>query len=117
MYHQSKSLADSTSKMPSELLYGRAGVLYSLLFVKQYVPDKIDDDLIASIAKVIIEAGRNYAQDLHRKGQKTPPLMYEWHESKYLGAAHGLAGILYLLLQVLCALRPHDVKILEMLIL
>ena len=27
------------------------------------------------------------------------PLMYEWHEKKYLGAAHGLAGIFYMLMQ------------------
>lgn len=27
------------------------------------------------------------------------PLMYEWHDSKYLGAAHGLVGILYIFLQ------------------
>lgn len=25
--------------------------------------------------------------------------MYQWHESHYLGAAHGLSGILYMLLQ------------------
>lgn len=28
------------------------------------------------------------------------PLMYEWHGTQYLGAAHGLAGILTVLLQV-----------------
>ena len=26
--------------------------------------------------------------------------MYKWHDSEYLGGAHGLAGILYVLLQV-----------------
>lgn len=26
--------------------------------------------------------------------------MYSWHDKEYIGAAHGLAGILYLLLQV-----------------
>lgn len=26
--------------------------------------------------------------------------MYQWHDSYYLGAAHGLSGILYLLLQI-----------------
>lgn len=26
--------------------------------------------------------------------------MYEWHDSKYLGGAHGLTGILYILLQL-----------------
>lgn len=27
--------------------------------------------------------------------------MYSWHHTEYVGGAHGLAGILYLLLQVL----------------
>lgn len=27
------------------------------------------------------------------------PLMYEWHDAKYLGGAHGLVGILYVLIQ------------------
>lgn len=29
--------------------------------------------------------------------------MYEWHDSYYLGAAHGIGGIMYILLQ----LRKH----------
>lgn len=29
-----------------------------------------------------------------------PPLMYEWHEKKYLGAGHGLSGILYILMKI-----------------
>ena len=34
--------------------------------------------------------------------------MYTWHGKHYLGAAHGLAGILTLLLQIpLPVLRPH----------
>lgn len=28
------------------------------------------------------------------------PLVYIWHNKLYLGAAHGFAGIIYLLLQV-----------------
>lgn len=39
--------------------------------------------------------GRKGAQ----AGKFRSPLMYQWHDSYYLGAAHGLAGILYLLLQ------------------
>lgn len=28
------------------------------------------------------------------------PLLWEWHDKIYFGAAHGMAGILYMLLQV-----------------
>lgn len=44
----------------------------------------------------ILNSGKNYAK---ARGIKSP-LMYVWHDSEYLGGAHGLAGILYLLLQV-----------------
>ena len=37
------------------------------------------------------------------------PLMYTWHDKKYLGAAHGLAGIYYILLQV--SLFTFDIHI------
>jgi len=30
------------------------------------------------------------------------PLMYKWHDSYYLGGAHGMAGILLFLLKVRC---------------
>ena len=32
--------------------------------------------------------------------------MYQWHEKEYLGAAHGVAGILFLLLKVCVDLFP-----------
>ena len=28
------------------------------------------------------------------------PLMYSWHDKQYIGAAHGLAGIMTILMQV-----------------
>lgn len=44
----------------------------------------------------MLNSGKSYAK---ARGLKSP-LMYMWHDSEYLGGAHGLAGILYLLLQV-----------------
>ena len=38
-------------------------------------------------------------EKLARKERSDFPLMYEWHEKKYLGAAHGFAGIFYTLMQ------------------
>lgn len=32
--------------------------------------------------------------------QNQSPLMYEWYQEQYVGAAHGLAGIYYYLMQV-----------------
>lgn len=45
----------------------------------------------------IIKSGISYSSTNHCQS----PLMYSWHDKEYIGGAHGLAGILYLLLQVL----------------
>lgn len=41
---------DHKSDLPSEYLYGRAGYIYSLLFVNKYIkPSPIDDGLIRQV--------------------------------------------------------------------
>ena len=47
------------------------------------------------VAALLLEAGKH-----GREPGLSSPLMYTWHEKHYLGAAHGLTGILTLLLQV-----------------
>lgn len=44
----------------------------------------------------ILKSGKVYSA----KTSNESPLMYAWHDTEYLGGAHGLGGILYLLLQV-----------------
>lgn len=87
----------SKSKVPDEILYGRSGYLYSLLFVKTLIPDQsiITDDLITFTVNKIIESGKETAK---RENSLNPPLKYYWHDSEYIGAAHGYAGILHTLL-------------------
>jgi hypothetical protein len=46
----------------------------------------------------MIKSGERYAQQARSKS----PLMYQWYDTEYLGAAHGLTGIVYLLLSVRC---------------
>jgi hypothetical protein len=46
--------------------------------------------------QVIVESGKKMAL----AERSSAPLMYEWHGKKYLGAAHGLAGIFHTLLLV-----------------
>lgn len=105
MYKSSEALTDHKGNFPDELLYGRVGCLFSLLFMKQTCSAKVEDVLITKIAKAIIESGKHLADKIQREGSKAPPLMFEWHNTKYLGPAHGMAGIIYLLLQV--SLSPH----------
>lgn len=38
------------------------------------------------------------------------PLMYEWHESLYLGAAHGVAGVMHMLLYLSSYLSTSELQ-------
>lgn len=78
------------SNPPNELLYGRAGFLWSALFLNTHlgqgtIPESVTQPVVSSI----LADGRACA-----RGSEWP-LMYEWHGKRYLGAAHGVAGIMH----------------------
>ena len=91
-----------SSAIPHELLYGHAGYLYSLLFVSFNLPVMSAglDELIEHQVDVLLKQGERQAreQGVWSTG-RGPRLMYSWHEKHYLGAAHGLVGVLTVLLQ------------------
>lgn len=72
-----------------ELLYGRSGCLHGLLFAAKREPTWNLKDPIFSLAKQIIDGSVTQYSDL---------LMWKWHNKAYLGAIHGTAGILFVLL-------------------
>ncbi|CAH1788986.1 unnamed protein product [Owenia fusiformis] len=82
--------------IPDEMLYGRVGYIYSLLFIQKHLGTQAADQAI--INKVLHYTVRS-GQDLAERERSDAPLMYRWHDKTYLGAAHGLAGILYILMQ------------------
>ncbi|OWF39348.1 lanC-like protein 1 [Mizuhopecten yessoensis] len=87
----------SDRNLPDEILFGRAGYLSALLFVQHHLgADTIDNSIIYKIFQSVIDRGRG----LSREKGFHHPLMYQWHDKYYLGAAHGLAGILTTLMQV-----------------
>ncbi|XP_061569120.1 lanC-like protein 2 [Cololabis saira] len=89
---------DQDSDVPDEILYGRSGYLFSLLFVlKEVGPGSVDQDTVDQVVSAIVASGQNLS--LEQKKSDRCPLTYEWHNKQYLGVAHGLAGILYMLLQ------------------
>ncbi|XP_049860909.1 lanC-like protein 2 [Schistocerca gregaria] len=84
------------SDLPDEILYGRAGYLSALLFVNKHIaPDTIDGETVRKVIYAILQSGNGLA----RLENHNAPLMYKWHGKYYIGGAHGLCGILYLLLQ------------------
>uniref|UniRef100_A0A7C9CYM9 Uncharacterized protein n=1 Tax=Opuntia streptacantha TaxID=393608 RepID=A0A7C9CYM9_OPUST len=86
--------------LPYELLYGRAGFLWSCLFLNKHLgKGTISSSTMRGIVTEVIKPGR-------RLGKGGCPLMYEWHGKKYWGAAHGLAGIMHVLMDM--ELKPDE---------
>ncbi|KAL4566869.1 hypothetical protein LXL04_030995 [Taraxacum kok-saghyz] len=83
--------------LPNELLYGRAGYLWACLFINKNVGENvISSTHMREITDEIIKAGRNMS-----RGKSECPLMYEWYGKRYWGAAHGLAGIMNVLMDMM----------------
>ncbi|CAH1404494.1 unnamed protein product [Nezara viridula] len=77
-----------------EILYGRAGYLYSLLFVDKYYGPVIPVECFRKVIYCIIKSGWRKS-----KYKNSPSVLsFEWHNKNYFGAAHGIAGILHALL-------------------
>uniref|UniRef100_A0A8D3AFW1 Glutathione S-transferase LANCL1 n=2 Tax=Scophthalmus maximus TaxID=52904 RepID=A0A8D3AFW1_SCOMX len=84
--------------LPDELLYGRMGYLYSLAFInRQLGQDRIPLQYIQQVSEAVLASGEHLSRKFRVQNQS--PLMYEWYQEQYVGAAHGLAGIYYFLMQ------------------
>ncbi|KAI3355520.1 hypothetical protein L3Q82_017902, partial [Scortum barcoo] len=100
-----RAVLSPDSDMPDELLYGRAGYLFALLYVnKEIGPDTVDESTITKVVTAIVESGKNLSAE--QKKTDRCPLLYEWHKKQYIGAAHGLAGIYYMLMQPGARVHP-----------
>lgn len=79
-----------------EVLVGRAGYLSGCYWLNNNIDSKpIHDEIIQNLLETTIESGRQYAM----KNNSPLPLMYQYHGTEYLGAAHGTSGILHMLLK------------------
>ncbi|XP_064338389.1 lanC-like protein 2 isoform X3 [Camelus dromedarius] len=93
-----RSIVCRESDLPDELLYGRAGYLYALLYVNSEVgPGAVCESAIKEVVDAIIESGKSLSRE-EKKAERCP-LLYQWHRKQYVGAAHGMAGIYYMLMQ------------------
>jgi hypothetical protein len=88
-----------------ELLYGRAGYLHACLLARTAAPAAVPASLLARTAGDILAAGAADADARGAAFARKWGLLFTWHGSDYLGAAHGLAGILLTLLQTEATLR------------
>ncbi|KAK6025483.1 lanthionine synthetase C-like protein [Ostertagia ostertagi] len=74
-----------------EILVGRAGYLSGVLWIRHTIDSSlVSNDCVQKVLSAMIRSGKRYSSR-----HKSPcPLMYDYHGTEYLGAAHGLAGIL-----------------------
>jgi hypothetical protein len=110
--------AGSTSDDGSEVLYGRAGLLYALLLLRasynrssspslagqseptifQEISTLTSDANIQTIVNSLMLRGKvgslRYANEV-REGP-LPAFMWSWHGKRYMGAAHGVGGSSYI---------------------
>lgn len=78
-----------------EMLVGRAGFVSGVHWLNgQLRAARFDVGQWAPVCRQMLNSGRQYVQDQ----QLDVPLMYQYHGTEYLGAAHGLSGILQVLL-------------------
>ncbi|CAG8625963.1 10417_t:CDS:2 [Funneliformis mosseae] len=105
----------------NELLYGRVGYLYALKFIQKHCFDnanimqRLTDDTVKEIFELIIVEGRKGGLDsdddevIYDEGKNVerPPLLWSWHGKEYLGAVHGVAGIVAILLQFKNLAEPY----------
>jgi len=101
--------ANSLASSECEVLYGRCGYLFSLLYLRH----KLKDDTIGreesrKIVKAVIAKGVKAARKM--KDSRLPHLYYEWYDKCYLGAAHGICGILKVLLHFRAEVEKEEGK-------
>jgi len=93
-----------------EILYGRAGYLTAIIWARQQLRDAtFGTSVVVKTVRTIIENGIATA----KKHQTNLPLLWEWHESLYLGAAHGVVGILCTLLNFVDELPLSSARLIQ----
>ncbi|XP_022943721.1 lanC-like protein GCL2 isoform X1 [Cucurbita moschata] len=89
--------------LPDELLYGKVGFLWACLYLNKH----IGEGTVASVhTRVIVEEIIQRGRALAKGGAS--PLMFEWYGERYWGGAHGLAGILHILMDM--ELKPDEIQ-------
>ena len=87
--------------MPStecEILYGRSGFIYALLFARKYVGHSdSSQQLIKQLLQQIVQEGHRGAAELRSMDPNSKwTLMWSWHGSYYLGGDHHVLACIFI---------------------
>eukprot|EP00811_Abedinium_folium_P032821 NODE_5835_length_1730_cov_4.651279.p1 GENE.NODE_5835_length_1730_cov_4.651279~~NODE_5835_length_1730_cov_4.651279.p1 ORF type:complete len:438 (+),score=119.81 NODE_5835_length_1730_cov_4.651279:175-1488(+) len=93
----------------SEVLFGQAGCLYAMLHANALLEASgrqpaVPCEHVARAAEALFAAGRVQPRT---KYSNDAPLVYTCFDDELLGAAHGLIGIVYMLLHTVVATAPE----------
>jgi hypothetical protein len=114
-FNQLINMKNIGTDLELELLYGITGYLYALLFLKKYLlsvkkelsfvkEEKILDNTIIDVFNEIISTGIAYMQSYKWNKCLVYPFPIGDEPEFYLGAAHGLIGVIYL---ILCTIKTY----------
>lgn len=109
-------VCNTTARMPEaecEVLYGRAGLLYALLFVERMCPKaEISSRHFQKLIHDIVVEGKRCGEHLAARGVAvpSPAFMHLWHKKPYLGAAHGTCGILHVRSRLTSSLMSVEIQ-------
>ncbi|KAK4531344.1 hypothetical protein CCYA_CCYA07G2201 [Cyanidiococcus yangmingshanensis] len=95
-------------RCPDEILYGSAGYLLGWLYLRRELGPDADSLQLAPVEDIVeylLMRGSVLAEACQIRMNI---LLYEWHDSMYMGFAHGLMGILSALLEVCATLPPES---------
>lgn len=96
-FHEIASLAEEGVNGSDELLVGRAGFISGCLWLRQVLgQDIVPMTELHKICQAMLKSGINYS----KRTRSPSPIMYEYYQTQYLGAAHGLCAILQMLISV-----------------
>eukprot|EP00946_MAST-07B_sp_MAST-7B-sp1_P001608 g1608.t1 len=119
------SILSNDHETEHELMNGTSGWLYALLLIRAAVVNGkhlVTIELIERAALYITNHGQRYVFTAEEVGKsdgsdrdsiRRVPLQYKWHDKLYLGAAHGLCGIIVVLLDSMDAMRDVGESIFE----
>nr|AGV54199.1 lanC-like protein [Phaseolus vulgaris] len=89
--------------LPDELLYGKSWFLVGLFVPKQHLGQGN-----GSFSYTLWVLMKSFKMERGWVGRGRCPVMFEWYGEKYWGAAHGLAGIMHVLMEM--ELKPDELE-------
>lgn len=96
-----------------ELLFGRAGYLYAVLWVRnncKHISAHLDvEGALRCVANLLVCTGQHIAQRHHPDW----PLMWYCFNEPYLGAAHGVVGVLAMLFHCYGVLKVENQQLVQ----